>query len=298
MKLIVVRHGQTEWNLQSRVLGRTDIPLNEKGKEQAVELAENLLPLRIDHIYVSPLKRSAETGRIIADACGADLTVREELLEHDFGAFEGVSRSDENYQSAKRNFAVRYPGGESYFDVAARVYPFLKELKEREDSRDFSRVSLHSGFLSLKSHNIRPQHLPAWDRCGIFRGQLFFFILHRRFFRKRRQCFADAFSGSIPLMESPCKLTVTEFLVSRDFLCRPEFRQPAGIETAVIILLRRTSAFDSGSFVSEEKERRFYRDSFSGPFEVQAAFRAFPAGDVDPPAFSFMGNRCIKFHIH
>ena len=42
----------------------------------------------------------------------------------------GVSRSDENYQSAKRNFAVRYPGGESYFDVAARVYPFLKELKE------------------------------------------------------------------------------------------------------------------------------------------------------------------------
>ena len=130
MKLIVVRHGQTEWNLKSRVLGRTDIPLNEKGKEQAVELAENLLPLRIDHIYVSPLKRSAETGKIIADACGADLTVREELLEHDFGAFEGVSRSDENYQSAKRNFAVRYPGGKSYFDVAARVYPFLKELKE------------------------------------------------------------------------------------------------------------------------------------------------------------------------
>ena len=65
---------------------------------------------------------------IVAEICGADLSVRDALIEHDFGAFEGVDRSDENYRRAKRNFAKRYPGGESYFDVAARVYPFLKEL--------------------------------------------------------------------------------------------------------------------------------------------------------------------------
>ena len=132
MKLIVARHGQTEWNLQNRVLGRTDIPLNEKGKAQAVELAENLAAIHIDHIYVSPLARAAETGKIVAEICGADLSVRDALIEHDFGAFEGVDRSDENYKRAKRNFAKRYPGGESYFDVAARVYPFLKELKNRD----------------------------------------------------------------------------------------------------------------------------------------------------------------------
>ena len=67
MKLIVARHGQTEWNLQNRVLGRTDIPLNEKGKSQAVELAENLAAIHIDHIYVSPLARAAETGKIVAE---------------------------------------------------------------------------------------------------------------------------------------------------------------------------------------------------------------------------------------
>ena len=129
MKLIVARHGQTEWNLQNRVLGRTDIPLNQKGKAQAVELAENLAAIHIDHIYVSPLARAAETGKIVAEICGAGLSVRDALIEHDFGAFEGVDRSDENYKRAKRIFAKRYPGGESYFDVAARVYPFLKELK-------------------------------------------------------------------------------------------------------------------------------------------------------------------------
>ena len=128
MKLIVARHGQTEWNLQNRVLGRTDIPLNQKGKAQAVELAENLAAIHIDHIYVSPLARAAETGKIVAEICGADLSVRDALIEHDFGAFEGVDRSDENYKRAKRNFAKRYPGSESYFDVAARVYPFLKEV--------------------------------------------------------------------------------------------------------------------------------------------------------------------------
>ena len=139
MKLIVARHGQTEWNLQNRVLGRTDIPLNQKGKAQAVELAENLAAIHIDHIYVSPLARAAETGKIVAEICGADLSVRDALIEHDFGAFEGVDRSDENYKRAKRNFAKRYPGSESYFDVAARVYPLLKELKNR-DPEDTVRI--------------------------------------------------------------------------------------------------------------------------------------------------------------
>ena len=128
MKLIVARHGETAWNEQNKVLGRTEIPLNIIGVEQAEKLADELRQFGIQVVYTSPLGRAKETGRIVAEKNKAELQIEDSLIEQNFGIYEGVDRSNTDYQQAKRNYVMRYPEGESYLDVAARVYPFLSEI--------------------------------------------------------------------------------------------------------------------------------------------------------------------------
>lgn len=126
--IYVVRHGETEWNAANKVLGRTDIPLNSKGIKQAHESAGSLRDVRIDVFLCSPLTRARQTADIISDEIGIRYKIDDRLIEQDFGAFEGVDRFDKGYQAAKREYFIRYPGGESYFDMAARVYSLIKEL--------------------------------------------------------------------------------------------------------------------------------------------------------------------------
>ena len=129
--IYVVRHGETEWNAINKVLGRTDIPLNSKGIEQAHEMACSLKGREIDVFLCSPLTRARQTADIISAETGIRYSIDERLIEQDFGAFEGIDRFAAEYQAAKREYFVRYPGGESYFDMAARVFPLIKELQEK-----------------------------------------------------------------------------------------------------------------------------------------------------------------------
>ena len=125
--IYVVRHGETEWNAINKVLGRTDIPLNDRGIEQAEEMARSLKDIKIDVFLCSPLSRARQTADAISGETGMPYKTDDRLIEHDFGIFEGVNRFDEGYQNAKREYFVRYPGGESFFDLAARVFPLIKE---------------------------------------------------------------------------------------------------------------------------------------------------------------------------
>lgn len=147
MKLIVARHGETLWNVQNKVLGRTDIPLNDVGIKQAEELAEDLNQFGIQVVYASPLERAAKTGKIVAERNGANFVVLEELIEQNFGVFEGIDRTDEKYQQAKRKYAMRYPEGESYFDVVARVYPLLFEIRKK--NIDGTVIITHGGICRI-----------------------------------------------------------------------------------------------------------------------------------------------------
>lgn len=129
--IYVVRHGETEWNAVNKVLGRTDMPLNDKGLEQAQEIARSLKDLKIDVFLCSPLIRARQTADAVTNETGMQYEIDDRLIEQDFGSFEGVNRFDEKYQQAKRAYFVRYPGGESFFDLAARVYPLIKELGDK-----------------------------------------------------------------------------------------------------------------------------------------------------------------------
>ena len=134
MKIYLTRHGETAWNQMDLVQGKTDIPLNEEGVMQAIKMAEEMADVHLDVVYTSQLQRAADTGRMVADRHGdCHLEVCECLNEMSFGIYEGVHRSDPEYQREKRQYFKRYDGGESYLDVAARIYPFIERLKERNE---------------------------------------------------------------------------------------------------------------------------------------------------------------------
>lgn len=132
MKLILTRHGETDWNNDNRVLGRTDIPLNETGIKQAEELEKLLNCYSFDIILTSPLSRAFKTGQIVGESQDCHVKTRKELLEQNFGIFEGVDRGNSEYQQEKRKFFTRYPEGESILDVAGRVVPLINELKQKD----------------------------------------------------------------------------------------------------------------------------------------------------------------------
>lgn len=129
MKLYVARHGKTPWNEQGRVCGKTDVPLTDKGCEQARSLAEKIIGCGITRIIASPLQRALQTAQIVSEVCGAPVFTDSRLIEQDYGVFEGVQHTDPAFLANKRQFASRYPGGESMMMLAARVYPLLDELK-------------------------------------------------------------------------------------------------------------------------------------------------------------------------
>jgi Fructose-2,6-bisphosphatase len=124
--LYLVRHGETEWNRQRRIQGRTDIPLNATGREQA-RLTGMLLTRRpITRVFASPLSRARETAEIIAAELGLPgPELRDALVERNYGDAEGLSFHEVD---ARYPEGVEVPGRESRPEVAERVVPDLLEL--------------------------------------------------------------------------------------------------------------------------------------------------------------------------
>ena len=82
--IYVVRHGETEWNAINKVLGRTDIPLNDRGIEQAEEMARSLKDVKIDVFLCSPLCRTMQTADAVSDETGIPYKTDDRLIEQDF----------------------------------------------------------------------------------------------------------------------------------------------------------------------------------------------------------------------
>ena len=108
--LALIRHGQTDWNLAGRMQGRTDIPLNETGREQARVAASALAAEHWDLVVSSPLQRARETAAIIAESLGVPLgRSYDELIEQDFGAAEGTLVSELDLRWPERDFERKEP---------------------------------------------------------------------------------------------------------------------------------------------------------------------------------------------
>lgn len=144
MRLFVARHGQTVWNAQNKVCGITDVELTEKGIEQAKNLADTVQNYNIDIILSSPLKRAVETSRIVAEKNNIPLQIEELLIEQNYGIYEGVDRKNESFLANKRNFAYRYPEGESMMQVAYRIYGLIEKIKEKYKGKNILIIS-HGG---------------------------------------------------------------------------------------------------------------------------------------------------------
>ena len=144
MKLYVARHGQTVWNAANRVCGITDVELTEKGIEQAQELAKLVAEAKVDMILTSPLVRAMDTGKIVSEYCNIPMMVDNRLIEQNYGIYEGVDRKNEEFLANKRNFAYRYPNGESMMQVAYRIYGLLEDIKEKYSGKDVLLIS-HGG---------------------------------------------------------------------------------------------------------------------------------------------------------
>jgi probable phosphoglycerate mutase len=124
---VLVRHAETEWSLNGRHTGRTDIPLTEHGREVASALRERLSPWQFDLVLVSPSLRARET----CELCGlaADAQLRPDLLEWDYGDYEGLTTPEIREERPDwRLWRDGCPGGESAADVGARADRVIEEI--------------------------------------------------------------------------------------------------------------------------------------------------------------------------
>ena len=140
--LVLVRHGETEWNRLGRVQGRTDIPLNDTGREQARATARRLADEHFDAVAASPLSRAAETAQIIADGLGiGPVELVDALVERNYGESEGMTGKDIDAM-----FGGRLEANESREDIIARVTPALLAIAERHPGQRVLVVS-HGGVI-------------------------------------------------------------------------------------------------------------------------------------------------------
>jgi broad specificity phosphatase PhoE len=150
-EIILVRHGETEWNTSEIFRGRTDIDLNETGLRQAELLGKYLRDEKIDHIYSSPLKRAVKTAEAIAKHQKTGVNIVENLIDFDCGEWQGLTveevkeKDDVLYQDwLDTPEQMRIPGGETLEDVLNRAMPFVvgSVMKCRE------------GTIALVSHRV------------------------------------------------------------------------------------------------------------------------------------------------
>jgi 2,3-bisphosphoglycerate-dependent phosphoglycerate mutase len=134
-KLVLVRHGQSIWNLQNRFTGWIDVPLSEQGVEEAREAGRKLGAIKIDIAYTSALTRAQDTLSTILKTIGLEVPViRDKALnERDYGDLSGLNKAetakrygDEQVHIWRRSFDVAPPGGESLKDTKARTIPFFE----------------------------------------------------------------------------------------------------------------------------------------------------------------------------
>jgi broad specificity phosphatase PhoE len=156
--LLLVRHGETDWNAAGRLQGHTDRPLNALGRRQAKELAERLAGERVDAIYASDLARARETAEIVGERLGLTVVIDPDLREKDWGSWEGLT-GDERVH-------VEYVG-ESTGEHRARMVRAVKRIAERHPDQRIVVVT-HGGSLRRIQAAANGVADPVIDNCAVW----------------------------------------------------------------------------------------------------------------------------------
>lgn len=160
MKIYLVRHGETDWNLENKIQGQTDTLLNDNGKKQARELAEKVSREmgKVGSIYSSRQKRALETARIIGHELSLPPIVHQGLEEICLGEWEGYTWKQvrevfpEEYQNWHRNRRYQAPPkGESYQQLLNRLLPALDDIVKTEE-QDTLLVTHSAVIMTLMSY--------------------------------------------------------------------------------------------------------------------------------------------------
>ncbi|MBI3312010.1 MAG: 2,3-bisphosphoglycerate-dependent phosphoglycerate mutase [Candidatus Omnitrophica bacterium] len=161
-KLVLVRHGQSQWNLENRFTGWVDVGLTDAGREEARKAGERIqaLNLRFDLAYTSVLSRANETLQIILRGLGQEnvpIAKDQALNERHYGDLQGLNKAetakkfgDEQVRIWRRSYDVAPPGGESLKDTAARTIPYF-ESKILADLKTGKNVLVAAHGNSLRS---------------------------------------------------------------------------------------------------------------------------------------------------
>ncbi len=161
MKFYFIRHGETDWNKEKRLQGRTDIPLNDAGRQQARDALKKIIPLNLDLIVSSPLMRAKETALIINEALRLPLHFDDNLVERHFGKIEGMKQDDIKTYPEHELFDQQTP-----FDACGQRIPLKAETIEAVAERAYFALTHHLGFSSHK--NVLFCAHGAWFRSLVF----------------------------------------------------------------------------------------------------------------------------------
>ncbi len=148
LRLLILRHAESEWNPIGRYQGLLDPDLSPRGRRQAQLLAEALAEENISAVYTSPLKRTYETARVVAQKLNVELLEEERVIEIDHGVWSGllVEEVKERFSEDFRRWieephSVEFPEGETLKDVYGRVKSFIEDISSKHKGETVAVVS-------------------------------------------------------------------------------------------------------------------------------------------------------------
>ena len=162
-RIVLIRHGQTDWNVEERLQGSTDVPLNDRGRQEARALAHRLRagPAEWDVLVSSPLGRAVETARIIGGVLGLELAATcGEHVERGFGAHEGSRLAGLGDRAREQILAEGEPPGA----VARRGLAALRRIRDEHPGRNVLVVA-HGSLIRLTVSELNGEAHPRVRNC-------------------------------------------------------------------------------------------------------------------------------------
>jgi len=178
--VILVRHGETEWNLSGRIQGHSDSAMTTLGGEQGRRVAERLAGENVTAVYASPASRARDTGELIAAPHGLAVQLVEELRERCYGRYEGLTvaqireqdrAAGERWLPHPHREQLAPPGGETQPEMSRRVMTALREIVARHPGETVV-IATHGGPIKSAIFAILEIPITSWHRTWVSNGSL------------------------------------------------------------------------------------------------------------------------------